>query len=246
MNVKKILVSQQRPAAEKPYLDLEQKYGVQIVFRPFIRIEGLPARVFRLQRINIPDYSGIIFTSKTAVDHFFRLCQEIRYTPPKTLKYFCLNEHIYNYVQKYADFLKRKFFFSKTGRMDDLVNSSLDKIKKEKLLLPMSDVPSSHTNALDDLGIEYTPAQMYKTVNNDFQPDEPMDYDMLIFFSPAGVRSLIQNFPNFNQGDIAIGAMGTTTIEAIHENGLRLDITTSPQFPSIPAAIDNFLAQHAS
>ncbi|MBR1882523.1 MAG: uroporphyrinogen-III synthase [Muribaculaceae bacterium] len=243
--MKKILVSQPKPASDKsPYYDLQKRFDVEIVFRPFIKVEGLVAREFRQSRIAIPDYTAIIFTARTAVDHFFRLCSETRYQVPDTLKYFCVSEAIAYYLQKYVVYRKRRIFYSESGKIEDLL-PIIDKHNKETYLMPVSDVhDDSKATVLDEHGIKYTSAVMYRTVSNDFKPGEPFDYDMLIFFSPAGVKSLKTNFPDFNQGDIAIGAMGNSTIEAVKEAGLRLDITTTPDAPSMAAAIKKFIKKN--
>jgi len=242
--IKRILVSQPRPtAAKSPYFDLETKYGVEVVFRPFIKVEGLSAKEFRQSRIQIPDYSAIIFTARTAIDHFFRLCKETRYNVPETLKYFCISETIAHYLQKYIVYRKRKIFYSETGKIQGLI-PLIQKHNKETYLMPVSDAhDDTKASALDEAGLQYTQAIMYRTVSNDFTPEEKLDYDMLTFFSPAGVKSLVSNFPDFEQGDIAIGAMGLPTIEAVKDAGLRLDVTTSPETPSMAAAIDAFLAK---
>ncbi|WP_407403042.1 uroporphyrinogen-III synthase [Sodaliphilus sp.] len=246
MAIRKILISQPRPATTKsPYFDLESKYGIEVVFRPFIKIEGLSAREFRQSRIQIPDYTAIIFTARTAIDHFFRLCKEMRINVPETLKYFCISETIAHYLQKYIVYRKRKIFYSETGQIQGLI-PLIEKHNKETYLMPVSDAhDDTKASALDEKGLKYTPAVMYRTVSNDFTPEEKLDYDMLIFFSPAGVKSLVSNFPEFEQGEIAIGAMGQPTIDAVNDAGLRLDITTSPQAPSMAAAIDAFLAKNA-
>lgn len=245
MAIKRILVSQPRPTtAKSPYFDLENKYGVEVVFRPFIKIEGLSAKEFRQSRIQIPDYTAIIFTARTAIDHFFRLCKELRVNVPEDLKYFCISETIAHYLQKYIVYRKRKIFYSETGKIEGLI-PLIEKHHKETYLMPVSDAhDDTKASALDERNLPYTQAVMYRTVSNDFTPDEKLDYDMLIFFSPAGVKSLVSNFPDFNQSDIAIGAMGLPTIDAVKEAGLRLDITTSPKAPSMAAAIDAFLAEH--
>ena len=215
------------------------------MFRPFIKIEGLSAREFRQSRIQIPDYTAIIFTARTAIDHFFRLCKEMRINVPETLKYFCISETIAHYLQKYIVYRKRKIFYSETGQIQGLI-PLIEKHNKETYLMPVSDAhDDTKASALDEKGLKYTPAVMYRTVSNDFTPEEKLDYDMLIFFSPAGVKSLVSNFPEFEQGEIAIGAMGQPTIDAVNDAGLRLDITTSPQAPSMAAAIDAFLAKNA-
>ncbi len=239
--MKRILVSQPRPSTDKsPYFDLERKYGVEVVFRPFIKVEGLTAKEFRQQRLQIPDYTAMIFTARTAVDHFFRLCRETRYTVPDTQKYFCVSEAIAHYLQKYIIYRKRKIFYAESGKLDDLV-PLIQKHNKETYMMAVSDVHNDQPNALDEHGIQYVKAVMYRTVSNDFGPDEKLDYDMLCFFSPAGVKALQTNFPNFEQGDIAIAAMGHTTIEAVNEAGLRLDATITPETPSMASAIEAYL-----
>jgi len=244
--MKKILVSQPKPENGKsPYYDLQDKYDVEVVLRPFIKVEGLSAKEFRQHKVAIPEYSAIIFTARTAVDHFFRLCQETRYNVPDTLKYFCVSETIAYYLQKYIIYRKRKIFFSETGRAEDLV-PILEKHNKETYLMPISEsVEDTKAPVLDAHNIKYTKVPMYRTVSNDFGPKEPFDYDMLVFFSPLGVKALLSNFPKFKQGDIVIGAMGKSTIEAVKEAGLRLDLTTSPEEPSMSIVIDNYLKKQS-
>ncbi len=245
MKIKKILVSQPKPASDKsPYFDLAEKYGVEVVFRPFIKVEGLAAKDFRQQKVNIADFTAIIFTAKTAVDHFFRLCEETRVTVSADLKYFCTSEMVANYLQKYIVYRKRKIFASKTGRLNDLI-SSMQKHKTEKYLLVVSDVNNGSEAAyLAENKINVTSAAMYRTVSNDFGPDEAFDYDMLVFFSPQGIESLLKNFPDFKQGDIAIAALGTAASKSVKDAGLRLDVEApTPEAPSMPAALDLFLAK---
>ena len=215
MKVKKVLVSQPKPSSEKsPYYEIAEKYGIQIDFRPFIKVEGLSAKEFRQSRINITDFTAIIFTARTAIDHFFRLCEEMRVNIPDTMKYFCTTESIALYLQKYIIYRKRKIFHGSTGKLDGLL-PLLVKHNKEKYLYVVSDVHKDDTAALDSNKINYTKAVMYRTVSNDFRPDEPFDYDMLIFFSPSGIDSLLKNFPKFKQDDIKIGCFGPTTAEAV-------------------------------
>ena len=226
MKIKKILVSQPKPSSDKsPYFDIAARHGVEMVFRPFIKVEGLSAREFRQQKINITDFSAVIFTARTAIDHFFRLCEEMRLTIPDTMKYFCTTESIALYLQKYIVYRKRKIFHGETGKLADML-PSLTKHNKETFLYAVSDVHKNDTNAemLDKAKINYTKAVMYRTVSNDFTPDEPFDYDMLLFFSPAGIDSLLKNFPEFQQGDIQVGCFGASTAKAIEEAGLRLDL----------------------
>ena len=243
MSIKKILVSQPRPESEKsPYFDIAQKHGVEIVFRPFIKVEGLSSREFRQQKINIADFTAVIFTAKIAVDSFFRLCEEMRITIPITMKYFCTSETIANYLQKYIVYRKRKIFASNTGRLSDLV-PYLAKHKTEKFLWAVSDVNNgSESSLLESAKINFTRAALYRTVSNDFAPDEAFDYDMLVFFSPQGIDSLLKNFPDFKQDKIAIAALGPSTAKSVTDAGLRLDIQApAPETPSMSAAIDRSL-----
>lgn len=244
MKVKKILVSQPKPTSEKsPYYEIAQKYGVDIEFRPFIKVEGLTAKEFRQSKIAIQDYTAIIFTARTAIDHFFRLCDEMRVTIPDTMKYFCTTESIALYLQKYTIYRKRKIFHADTGKLADLI-PYLVKHNKEKYLYAVSDVHKDETNLLDSNKINYTKAVMYRTVSNDFRPDEKFDYDMLIFFSPSGIASLLKNFPKFQQDEIKIGCFGATTAKAVKDAGLRLDVEApSVKAPSMTAALENFLKE---
>ena len=246
MKIKKILVSQPKPTTEKsPYYDIAQKYGVEIVFRPFIKVEGLSSKEFRQQKISILDYSAIIFTSRTAIDHFFTLCKSLRVTIPDTMKYFCTTENISLYLQKYIVYRKRKIHHgTKSNKIEDLV--PLLAKYNEKYLFPVSDVHKDETTLLEQNKINYTKAIMYRTVSNDFTPEEEFDYDMLVFFSPAGIASLLKNFPNFEQGDINIACYGPTTAKAANEAGLRLDLEApTPEMPSITGALDLFLKQNS-
>ncbi len=244
MKVKKVLVSQPKPSSGKsPYYDIAEKYGVEIEFRPFIKVEGLSAKEFRQSKISISDFTAIIFTARTAIDHFFRLCEEMRINIPDTMKYFCTTESIALYLQKYIIYRKRKIFYGNNGKLEDLL-PSLIKHKKEKFLFAVSDVHKEDTSILDKNGINYIKAVMYRTVSNDFGPDEPFDYDMLLFFSPSGIDSLMKNFPDFQQNDIRIGCFGATTAQAVRNAGLRLDIEApSVKAPSMTAALDNFLKE---
>ena len=244
MKIAKILVSQPKPSSDKsPYYELAEKHHVDVVFRPFIKVEGLSAREFRTQKISIPEHTAIIFTAKTAIDHFFRLCEEMRITMPDVQKYFCTSETIANYLQKYIIYRKRKIFFPKTGKFADLLPLMV-KHKNEKYLLAVSDVNSgSEGEALDSNKIDYDRAVIYRTVSNDFGPDEPLDYQMLVFFSPAGIESLCKNFPDFSQGEMVIATFGTATAKAARDAGLRVDIEApSAAAPSMPAAIDLYLS----
>ena len=243
LNIKRLLVSQPKPTSEKsPYFDLAEKYGVEIEFRPFIKVEPLTSKEFRQQRISILDYSAVVFTARTGIDHFFRLCEELRVTIPETMKYFCMSESIAVYLQKYIVYRKRKIFFGASGKLDDLI-TIIAKHPKEKYLVPVSDVHKDDLRLkLEAKKIDFTEAVMYRTVSNDFKADESFDYDMLIFFSPAGISSLLKNFPNFNQKDIRIGCFGPTTAKAVKDAGLRLDVEApTPEAPSMTAALEQYL-----
>ena len=246
MKIKKVLVSQPKPASEKsPYYDIAEKYGVKIDFRSFIKVESLSAKEFRQQKVSILDHTAVIFTSRHAIDHFFNLCTELRVTIPETMKYFCVTEAVALYIQKYVQYRKRKIFFGATGKIEDLV-PSIVKHKTEKYLVPMSDVHNEDVKTLlDKNNIQHTEAVKYRTVSNDFTSDEEFDYDMLVFFSPAGVTSLKKNFPDFDQKEIRIGTFGSTTAQAVRDAGLRLDLEApTVQAPSMTAALDMFIKEN--
>jgi len=239
-------VSQPRPTTEKsPYFDISDKYSVKIDFRPFIKVEPILAKEFRTQRITILDYTAIIFNARHGIDHFFRLCEEMRITIPETMKYFCVSESVALYLQRYIHYRKRKVFYGATGKFAELV-TIMNKHTDEKYLFITSDVQNEDTIAtLEKLKVPYVKAVMYKTVSNDFGPDEEFNYDMLLFFSPIGIASLMKNFPNFVQGDIQIGCFGATTAQAVREAGLRLDIEVPlPGVPSMTMALENFLKEN--
>ena len=245
MKIKKVLVSQPKPTSDKsPYYDIAEKYGVEIVFRPFIKVESLSAKEFRQQKVSILDHTAIVFTSRHAIDHFFTLCTELRVTIPETMKYFCTSEQIALYIQKYVQYRKRKVFFGATGKFNDLI-PAIVKHSNEKYFVPMSDVHNDEIkNALDAKKINHTEAVMYRTVSNDFTADEMFDYDMLLFFSPQGIASLMKNFPNFDQKEIAIGCFGPATAKAVKDAGLRLDLEApTVESPSMTAALDKFIAE---
>ena len=249
MKVKKILVSQPRPTTEKsPYFDIAEKHNVEIVFRPMIKVEGLSAKEFRQNKINLPDYTAVIFTARAAVDHFFRLCEESRVKIPDTMRYFCTTEAIALYLQKYIVYRKRKIFFGTSGKLDDpQLAAGFHKHNKEKFLFPVSDVNKDNMEILEKAGIDFTKAVMYRTVSNDFTPDEPFDYDVLIFFSPSGIDSLKKNFPDFDQDNPprAIGTFGAQAAQAVRDAGFRLDIEApNAENPSMTAALEHFLTKN--
>lgn len=246
MKIKKILVSQPQPTTEKsPYFDISDKYNVKIDFRPFIKVEPIYAKEFRTQRISILDYTAIIFNARHGIDHFFRLCEELRVTVPETMKYFCVSESVAVYLQHYIHYRKRKVFYGATGKMAELV-TIMNKHADEKYLFITSDVQNEETlSALDKSKITYQKATMYKTVSNDFKPEEEFNYDMLLFFSPVGIGSLLKNFPDFVQGDIQIGCFGATTAQAVRDAGLRLDLEAPlPGVPSMTMALENYMKEY--
>lgn len=241
--IKKILVSQPQPASPKsPYYDVATRHNVEIVFHPFIKVEGLTAKEFRQQHINILDYTAIVFTSRHAIDHFFTLCKEMRVAIPEDMKYFCITETVALYIQKYVQYRKRKIFFGATGKINDVLPAMV-KHKTERYLTPLSDVHNDEIcKMMDSKNLNHTECVMYRTVSNDFAPDEAFDYDMLVFFSPSGISSLKKNFPDFDQKEIAIATLGPATAKAAKDAGLRVDVEApSPQYPSITAAIDDFV-----
>ncbi|MDR0796251.1 MAG: uroporphyrinogen-III synthase [Tannerella sp.] len=243
VSIKKLLVSQPKPETEKsPYYDIAERYGVEIDFRPFIKVEPLSAKEFRQQRINILDFTAIVFTARTAIDHFFNLCDELRIIIPENMKYFCMTEAIAVYLQKYIVYRKRKIFFAQSGKTEDLAYI-IGKHSKEKYLIPVSDVHKDDLMKLLNIKkIKYVTTVMYRTVSNDFTKEEKFDYDMLVFFSPAGIGSLLKNFPDFKQDGIKIGCFGPATAKAAINAGLHLDLEApTPEAPSMTAALELFL-----
>lgn len=245
--VKKILVSQPKPSSDKsPYYDIARDFNVELVFRPFIKVEGMTQQEFRKQKVNIPEYTAIVFTSRHAIDHFFQLTKDMRITMPETTKYFCVTETIALYIQKYAPYRKRKIFFGATGKIDDLLPSMV-KHKTERYLVPLSDVAGDTiTKLLDSKGLKHTECVMYRTVSNNFTEEEirSFDYDMALFFSPAGIKALQENFPNMKAGEIKIGTFGPATAKAVKEAGLELDLEApTERYPSMTGALRHFLQE---
>ncbi len=243
--IKKILVSQPQPtSAKSPYYDIAEQFGIELVFRPFIKGEGISAKDFRQQKVSILSHTAVVFTSRHAIDHFFSLAKDLRITIPEDMKYFCVTETIALYIQKYVQYRKRKVFYGTTGKIVDLVPTMV-KHKTEKYLVPMSDVHNDDMKMLlDSKKLQHTECVMYRTVSNDFTPEEVenFDYDMMIFFSPTGIKSLVKNFPNFDQGDIRIAAFGPATAKEVETSGLRLDLSApTPEYPSMTSALKAYL-----
>ncbi|HRO98768.1 MAG TPA: uroporphyrinogen-III synthase [Flavobacteriales bacterium] len=246
MKIKTILVSQPAPTDEKsPYHELARKYGLKIDFRPFIKVEAVPAQDFRQERINILDHTAIVLTSRNSVDHFFRMCKELRITVPETMKYFCISESVAYYVQKYIVYRKRKVFIGKQS-FSDLIDV-IKKHKDEKYLVPCSDIQKQEIpELLDKVGVKYTNAVFYRTVASDLSDIKELKYDMLVFFSPGGIESLKKNFPKFKQEGAFIAAFGPTTAKAVTDNGFRLDLQAPlPEAPSMTGAMELFIKQQA-
>lgn len=240
--VKSILVTLPRPENDKsPYFALAGKYNLKLDFRAFIHVEGVPARDFRKEKINLADFTAVIFTSRNAADHFFRICEEMRYDVPADLKYFCLSETIALYLQKYIQYRKRKIFFGKQTAQD--LEEVLKKHAKEKFLYPCSDVASEETqNWLQDNGYNFTPAVLFRTVVSDLSDLADVFYDIIVFFSPSSIQSLFENFPDFKQNDTRIAAFGPTTHQAIADRNLILDIAApTPESPSMTMAVEQYI-----
>ena len=242
MSIRTILVSQPAPESNKnPYLELAEKYKLQVDFRPFIHVEGVDKSEFRNQKINFAEHTAVILTSKTAVDHYFRMAEECRFEVPTEMKYFCISEAVAYYLQKYVTYRKRKIFHGKQTIQD--LMESIKKHKKETFLLPCSDIlRDSIPDSLDGEKIDYKKVVLYKTVASDLSDLESVQYDVLVFFSPSGIESLLKNFPGFKQNKTLIAAFGPTTAKAIVDNNLRLDIhAPQPQVPSMSLAIEQFI-----
>jgi uroporphyrinogen-III synthase len=243
MKIKKILISQPRPEIERsPYFEIARNFNVEVDFRPFIQIEGVPAKEFRKSRIDILSYTAVIMTSKNAVDNFFRVCNEMRIIVPETMKYFCISEATAYYLQKYIQFRKRKIFYSNFS-FADLVEIIKKKHKEEKFLLPCTDMPNDeYTDLLDREGIRYVKAPLYKAVYSNLTDIKMEEYDLLVLFSSAGITSLLHNFPEFKQKHTLIAAFGEQTAKAIIQAGLNLHIhAPQPQAPSMAMALEQFL-----
>lgn len=242
MSVKTILVSQPKPEGDKsPYFDLAERFKLKIDFRPFINIEGVTSRQFRDQKIDLSKHTAVILTSKTAVDNFFRISDETRFKVPDAMKYFCMSEAVAYYLQKYVVYRKRKIFFGKSN-IDDLVDV-LKKHKEESFLLPCSNILRKRIpDTLAENNLKFSKLVLYRTVASDLSDLEDVKYDLLVFFSPSGIESLLKNFPEFKQEKTKIAAFGPTTANAVKKNNLRLDIHAPlPQAPSMSMAIEEYI-----
>ncbi|WP_406685626.1 uroporphyrinogen-III synthase [Seonamhaeicola sp. MEBiC1930] len=242
MKVKTILVSQPEPKIENsPYFDLQEKQKVKIDFRPFIHVEGVPAKDIRHQKVDLNNYTAIILTSRNAVDHFFRVAEEMRFKVPDSMKYFCQSEAVAYYLQKYVVYRKRKIYVGKRTFAE--LSPLIKKYKDEKFLLPNTDkVKPLVPETLNALGVDWKQATFFKTVVSDLSDLANVYYDVLVFFSPSGIESLFKNFPDFQQNDTRIAVFGNTTIKAVKEKGLRVDIAApTPETPSMTMALEKYI-----
>ena len=243
MKVKTILISQPEPVNENsPYTRLREKHNLKIDFRPFIHVEGVNAKDVRRQKIDFTDYTSVILTSRNSVDHFFRLAEDMRYKVSDATKYFCQSEAVAFYLQKYVVYRKRKIYVGEKSLTD--LESVFKKFKDEKFLLPSSDILKPTTSSfLDSVGIDWTRAQLYKTVVSDLSDLRDVSYDVLVFFSPSGIQSLFHNFPDFEQNNTKIAVYGNTTVKAADEAKLRIDIKApTEETPSMTMAIEKFIS----
>lgn len=246
MKVKTILVSQPKPETEKsPYFDLSDKCKVKVDFRSFIHVEGIDSKEFRTQKVTIQDFGAVIFTSRNAVDHFFRIAEEVRYNVPDDLKYFCISESTAYYLQKYVVYRKRKIFHGRQT-MEDLM-PLIKKHKVEKFLLPCADILKKDIpEVLEKNNINFEKAVLYKTVCSDLSDLADVNYDVLVFFSPAGIASLYENFPDFKQNDTKIAVFGATTAKAAENAGLEINIAApKPEAPSMTMALEQYIKKQS-
>ena len=245
MAIRKILISQRAPLNETPYVSLKEKYGVDITFRQFFLIEPLTSREFRAQRINILDYTAIVFSSRHAIDAFYGLCEELRVKVPETMKYFCTTEAVAMYLQKHIVYRKRKIFFG-NGTPDSIIDQIGTKHKGEKFLITQSDSngSSSLTKLFDAHGIDYKTAVFIKSVPQDLKDMDLKGYDMIVFYNPSDVQSLFENFPGFEQGEIKFVSFGKSIVKAMEEAGLNIAVKApTPEAPSVARAIELYLQE---
>lgn len=240
MPSKKILISQPKPKNHSPYFDLEKRYDVNFEFRKFFRLEGVPSKELRKQRLNISKYTALIFTSRVAVDHFFRVAEEMRYTVPNSMKYFCINETIAQYLSKYIVYRKRKIFFA-NGTNEDFIDI-ISKNADEEFLLPVSD---NHRNTLYNKlrrkKLKVTKAVFYRIVSEELK-DIELEHDIIVLFSPSGVKSLVENFPDIAKSQVKIAVSGPETAKEASKAGLNVSLKApTDEFPSIIMAIEKYL-----
>jgi uroporphyrinogen-III synthase len=241
--INKILISQPRPLSDRnPYADMSSEFGVQCDFFQLIKVEGIGVREFREQHIYLEEYTAVIVNSRLGIDHYFRMAEEMRFSVPESMHYYCISEAIGNYLQKYIQYRKRKVFVAENNRFEDLL-PAMHRRPQEKYLMVMSDVHNDETlNMFAENNVVVKPAVMYRTVATEWPADKPFDYDMIVLFTPSGVAALKKNFPDWQQEDTVIACFGVNTLAAAEEAGLRVDIKApSEKYPSITTAIKDFL-----
>lgn len=246
-NIKKILISQQAPLNMTPYSALTEKYGVDIEFCPFFSVEPLTSREFRAQRINILDYTAIVFSSRHAINAFFQLCEELRVKVPETMKYFCTTEAVAMYLQKHIVYRKRKIFFG-DGTPSSVISQIGTKHSGEKFLITTSDSASSTSMTMhfEEKKLDFTTAVFVKTVSKDIRDKDLSSYDMIVFYNQSDVKSLYENFPEFSQGGIKFISYGKAIVKAMENAGLEIAIKApAPETPSVAKAIETYLQQNA-
>lgn len=244
MKVKTILVSQPEPKVENsPYFNLIEKQKVKIDFIPFIHVEGVSGKEVRIQKVDLNNFTAIILTSRNAVDHYFRIAEELRFKVPDTMKYFCQSEAVAFYLQKYVVYRKRKIYVGKRNFQE--LSPLIKKYKNEKFLLPSSDkLKPQIPELINELGVSWKQATFYKTVVSDLSDLENVYYDILVFFSPSGIKSLFENFPDFEQNNTRIAVFGNTTVQAATDKGLRIDIKApTPETPSMTMALEKYIKE---
>jgi len=246
-SIKKILITQPRPDSEKsPYFELARRHNIELEFHPFIKLEGIPAKEFRKQKIDVVNYSAIVFTSRNAIDHFFRTCEEMKFSVSQDTKYFCISEAVALYLQKFILYRKRKVFYGADGTNKSLFDVINKHKENEKFLYPCSENQQDNEiiNWLKNNRCEFATPFMYKTISNDVKDVmTKVEFDVICFFTPSGVKSLLENFPKFKQNGTMFGAFGNNTSKAIEEAGLTLHIKAPvPEAPSMVAALEKFLS----
>jgi uroporphyrinogen-III synthase len=249
--VKKILITQPKPESPKsPYFELASKYNVEMNFLPFIQLEAIPSKEFRKQKVEIGNYSAIILTSKNAIDHFFRICEEMKVAVSQDTKYFCISEAVALYLQKFILYRKRKVFFSSDGTNKGLFDVINKHKENEKFMYPCSENQQDNeiVNWLKSHNCEFVTPYMYRTVSSDVKSKISVhDFDLICFFTPSGVKSLLENFPNFYQNGTLLGAFGNNTSKAIEEAGLKLQVKApEPQVPSMVSALEKYFKEKKS
>ena len=247
MKIKKVLVSQPKPTSDKsPYYDIAEKYGVEIDFRPFIKVESLSAKEFRQQKVSILDHTAIVFSARTTIDAFFQLCEELRVKVPETMKYFCTTEAVANYLQKHIVYRKRKIFFG-DGTPESIIGLIGTKHKGENFLIATAESSSKDaiTRLFEESGYSFETAVFVKPVSQDLKEVDLHSYDMIVFFNPADVKSLYENYPDFQQGDIKLVSYGRSIVKAMEEAGLKIEISApTPEAPSVAKALEIYLTNN--